>query len=261
MSRWHRLPKCITQHVREPSFSNMHKQRTRVESGSNRSECEMACPFIFHSSNRTRDFVLFWLTHHMVLLADSVIQKIPLSHQKQENKNKNKNSSCPTPHHQTTYLLYHYYTKKLLSQCCPKQLMLEESIISLSLSSLGFLRGKNKFSSSYNACHDFSRYIPSFSSTSSTSSSNLFNHTSIQHLPSHPPRPRPSQLHPSSPKHKKSKNPINSSNSHNSPPNLYTAVHTPVHNASATPTLPSLHNTAHTTPRDPPSPLWHFDQI
>lgn len=102
-----------------------------------------------------------------------------------------------------------------------------------------------------------------FSSTS-TSSSILFNHTPIQHLQTHSSPPHPIHRNsnpPSQSTHKKKLPPINSSNSHNSPPNLYTAVHTPVHNPSATPTLPSLHNVVHTTPRDPPSPLLHFDQI
>lgn len=66
----------------------MHKQRKRVESGSTRSEYRMACvrpcSFYIPFSELDKGFVLFWLTHHMVLLANTVIQKIPLSHQKQE---------------------------------------------------------------------------------------------------------------------------------------------------------------------------------
>lgn len=124
------------------------------------------------------------MTHHRYCWSTPLYKKS--RYHTRNKKNKNKNSSCPTPHHQTTYLLYHYYTKKLLSQCCPKQLMLEESIISLSLSSLGFLRGKNKFSSSYNACHDFSRY-----QVYSLSPPLPFNHTPIEHLQTHSSPPRP----------------------------------------------------------------------
>lgn len=81
--------------------------------------------------------------------------------------------------------------------------MLEESITSLLLSfPLGFLRGKRNSPLPIMPAMTFHDTF-SFSSTSSTSSPNLFNHTSIQHLPSHPPRPRPSHFYPSSPKHKK----------------------------------------------------------
>lgn len=186
MSRWHRLPKCITQHVREPSFSNMHKQRKCVESGSTRLNAKWHV--LVHSILRIGQGLCSVLTHHMVLLADSVIQT-----RKTRTRTRTVVVAIKLPSHKNSSCVVRKTTK------LPAR---KEAIISLLLSfPLGFLRGKNKFSSSHNVCHDFSRYISFLLLIQPFQS---YAHPTSP-IPSSRAPSHPWQLHPSSPKHQKKK--------------------------------------------------------